>query len=352
MDKNQIKKILIFDTETTGLPPDKYIQNDYHRFNNESDAEYYNRVELENKRRMNEGTLPIDTDLEIWKEKSQFWPRIVQLSYVFYDVDTQNTKFEDMYIELPVKFTSPEYLSSVHPITKTAIQNSLNSNERITIEEAINKFMLDFNNADIIVGHNVAFDINMLLSECILANKIDFFQQIVLSKTEHKLYCTALESTNLLKIFEQKNPNLYKTPGLNQAYYLMFGYPPKQTALHNALIDVVVCFRVFWRMWHQGVNFNNTNYDIEVCGVGSPDIYINLVETDPLNIIVKTIQDITPPNINPIGIGEPLHLCGKISEKIVKEGMRKYIGGKKRKTKRRKTKRRKTKRRKTKKRKY
>ena len=95
----------------------------------------------------------------------------------------------------------------------------------------------------------------------------------------------------------------------------MFGYAPNEAALHNALIDVVACLRVFYRLWFQGIQFTepDINVPIPVCGQGEPDIYLKLKSDDPINPIVRIINEFTPEGIEPVGIGSSsLIICPPI----------------------------------------
>lgn len=328
-------KVLVFDTETTGLPPEEFIAHDYHRFRGETQEQYDIRMLAEKDRRQREGTLPIETTP--WDDrKVQSWPTIVQLSYVCYDDSTNEIKDADIYIELPEKFTNPDFLNKTHPIIKIAIESGLNASERVDISQALDMFMAEFNSADVVVAHNIVFDINMVLAECMRTGNMDAFNQIATAvNSKNKIYCTANESKEVLKIDDGVRETgtgaiVYNPPRLNQAYFLMFGYRPKESALHNAIIDVVVCLRVFWRLWMQGVRINNTNYDASICGTGEPDIYLDLTNkglTD--NVIVKVIDDISPPGTAQ-GVGEPVHQCPPITGAEVKRMMDAHAGGKRR----------------------
>ena len=97
----------------------------------------------------------------------------------------------------------------------------------------------------------------------------------------------------------------------------MFGYAPIETALHNALIDVVACLRVFYRLWSQGVRWEPFSKDIAVCGIGGVnttpeitderynDIYFKLLQEMPFNPIIQIINEFTPRDVDAIGVGSP-----------------------------------------------
>jgi DNA polymerase III epsilon subunit-like protein len=322
MEKIKKIKILVFDTETTGLPPFQVNEKDYppEKINENGDWESYNDYnvsinQLKENKRAEEKALEKDSSL--WQKYRETWPYIVQLSYIMFDTDTNETIVVDDYIEIPTKFTDPKYLATAHPITKAAIEAGL-AKPRINISDSINKFMTYFNTADVVTGHNVKFDINMLLAECTRNNNNNVFNKLIEPESAAKIYCTACKSTNVVKIFYQyanryKNPpTVFKMPKLNQAYFRMFGYAPNEAALHNALIDVVACLRVFYRLWFQGIEFTEPATDVPVCGQGEPDIYIKLKD-DPSNEIIKIINSFTPEGIDPVGVGSPsLIICPPI----------------------------------------
>ena len=319
-------KILVFDTETTGLPPFQLFEENFPPLKNEQGEweswdKYNSRI----------SNLRADADKEktnleqnpgLWGQYKETWPYIVQLSYIMYDTDSNETIVKDIYIDLPSKFLEPDFLNKAHNITQIAIQEGLKV-DRINIKDAINEFFTYFKNADVVTGHNVIFDINMLLAETTRTQQLDIFTEILES---NKIYCTACKATNLVNICYEynckKEKPIFKMPKLNQAYFRMFGYAPNESALHNALIDVVACLRVFYRMWFQGIQLAPNNSVVPVCGIGEPDIYIELLKIQPDNPIIKIINDFTPPGINPEGVGsQGLSICPSIDNDEVESLM-------------------------------
>ena len=113
-------KVLVFDTETTGLPQTKIINPD---------------------------TLHL-------------WPYIVQFSYIIYDT-TDNIIIEpNDYIILLENIIIPEESIKFHGIT-----NEISSKLGTNIRDVLIKFCKDLKNVDKIVGHNINFDINMVKVE-------------------------------------------------------------------------------------------------------------------------------------------------------------------------------------------
>ena len=308
-------KILVFDTETTGLPPFQINESDYPPKLRETFTDYNQRINnIKNDKNAEKNDL--EEDPSLWTNYRDTWPYIVQLSYIVFDSDTNETIVKDVYIELPSQFTTEEYLSTAHHITRTAIEAGQNA-IRVNIQDALNEFMSFFRTSNVVTGHNVAFDINMLLAECTRTNSNAIFDELINSKRMNKIYCTACKATNLTKICYpyncKKTPQNFKTPKLNEAYYRMFGYAPNESALHNALIDVVACLRVFYRLWFQGIQFEEANNIVPLCGVGNPDIYLQLMSADPDNEIIRIINSFTPDGIDAAGVGAELHICETIS---------------------------------------
>ena len=252
-------KILVFDTETTGLPPFQINETEYPPLNVNGKWERWDDYNFRIKmirEESNSKKMALEQNPELWQQYRETWPYIVQLSYILFDTDTNDTNVKDVYIEMPPQFTTDEYLSSpnTHPITKAAIRAGLEA-ERTDINTTLTDFMEVFRVADIVTGHNIDFDINMLLAECVRTDNNNIFYELIASKGVNKIYCTACKATNVVNICYDYNckkmPPIFKMPKLNQAYFRMFGYAPNETALHNALIDVVACLRVFYRLWFQ-----------------------------------------------------------------------------------------------------
>jgi DNA polymerase III epsilon subunit-like protein len=91
---------------------------------------------------------------------------------------------------------------------------------------------LDF---QILVSHNIEFDANILLSNCVLVGDAEI-ETILLSK---KRYCTMKVATDILCIPGNRGPE-FKFPSLKEMYEYYFPNE-KFTVTHNASKDVEAC---------------------------------------------------------------------------------------------------------------
>ena len=188
-------RVLIFDTETTGLP-EKYASiRDYEK-----------------------------------------WPYIIQLSYIIYDTSNNSIHtISDNYIKIDKSINISEESEKITGITREILNS-----KGINIKQAL----YDFNNAlkisDIIVGHNVSFDKQIVMVEC-FRNKINnnfvrFHGKNIIRKPE---YCTCKKSSHLFNNRYQKLENLYSN---------LFNEKPY--GLHNSLIDTIVTFRCYYKLMY------------------------------------------------------------------------------------------------------
>lgn len=209
--------ILVFDTETSGLIPSFNLSN------------------LEN----------IDIDS---------FPHIIQLSYINYDLKNQNIKcFDDNIINNDEIVLNDENIK-IHKITNKMIKKS-----SYEIKEAIIDFMNVYVNADVLVGHNIEFDIKMLLIELTRLKKryndynFDLYYDFII-KNKIKTYCTMKNSINICKIISinNKGKTYFKYPKLVELYRHYYSKIPNN--IHNSFNDCLITLICYVRMKY--------NYDI------------------------------------------------------------------------------------------
>lgn len=184
-------KVLVFDTETTGLPVGRN-PSIYH-------------VHL--------------------------WPHIIQLSYIVYDTETNELiTLEDDYINIDNNVIIDPESQKIHNISRDM------TDKGIPIQEALNKFNRFSDKSDLLVAHNVSFDKRMLMVDGI-RNKIRM--------NIHDTFCTMKNSIELCKIEKigKNGAPYFKFPTLSELHYELFKKIPKNT--HNALIDILICMRCF-----------------------------------------------------------------------------------------------------------
>ena len=201
-------KILVFDTETNGLPVGK-------------NPSFYD---------------------------CEKWPYIVQMSYILFDTELNKILTEhDWIIKVPdiVEIKNDH----IHGISK---QKS--NIEGIDIKYALEYFDICLNNCDMIVGHNIQFDKKMIIIENIRLGRTSAFKFI-----KPQQYCTMINGTKIcnLQIENKKNSNSshLKYPTQSELHYNLFNTLPK--GVHNSFIDILICMRCFYKM----------NFGIDLCDV-------------------------------------------------------------------------------------
>jgi DNA polymerase III epsilon subunit-like protein len=208
-------RILIFDTETTGLPQTKIISPDT----------------LHN------------------------WPYIVQFSFIIYD-DYKNTILhtEDYIVKMHENVTIPEDSIKFHGIT-----NEISQTKGVKIEYVLNDFFYHLIEADKVVGHNVNFDVNMIRIEllrvlhlnrnavCDEALNLYKFNLHYLTNIKN-IHCTLQESVDLcnIKATNKSGKEYIKYPKLEELHQTLFNTKPNN--LHNSLNDILVTLRCFIKM--------------------------------------------------------------------------------------------------------
>ena len=207
-------RFLIFDTETTGLPNTKILNPD---------------------------TLHL-------------WPHIVQFSYVIYD-DIQNdiVQSKDYIIKMDNTVIISEESINIHGIT-----NELSQLKGITIQHVLNVFFSDLKTVDILVGHNVSFDINMVKIELL---RIIYLNHFISHKdrlnVKHNLHyltnfqnicCTLQESIEFcdIKSVDRYGNTYKKWPKLLELHQKLFESSPNN--LHNSFNDILVTLRCFIKL--------------------------------------------------------------------------------------------------------
>lgn len=190
-----MKKYLVFDTETTGLPP-------------------YRKVE-----QSKEIASPLKY-LKHWDDC-----RIVEIAWLLCDEQGNCLKKED-YIIQPKDYIIPEEASRIHGIThEMAMENG------IDIEIVLSIFACDLAEADVLVAHNMDFDYHVLLSEWLRYTPYTKESLILIPKI-----CT-------MKDFIHPNE---RWPRLADLYYKCTGKPFFQQ--HRALGDAMACASILFEL--------------------------------------------------------------------------------------------------------
>ena len=183
---NQLgKKLLFIDTETTGLPKD------------------YNA----------------------YPTSAENWPRIVSFAYILTDLSCQIID-EGSFIVKPSQFLIPSEATKVHGISTS---DALSSG--IELKDALSKIKNLCNISDIIVGHNVLFDINVIDAE--------FYRSSSECPLSTKPYICTMKSSA-----KQCNLPNGKFPKLMELYNILFGKDFQ--GAHDAMSDTKATFDCFW----------------------------------------------------------------------------------------------------------
>jgi DNA polymerase III epsilon subunit-like protein len=193
----------------------------------------------------------------------------------------------------------PPDSTAVHGITDNDLEQ-----RGIPIRTAMKMFIKFFEKADFVVGHNVQFDINVICAELTLLLRDaetsesekrsirEIIQKLLWDKS--KRYCTLNNSRKLCNLpkyvydingvvkdetghevidytLDQYGKRKIRNPRLETAHQVMF-HQKSNGQLHNALVDVAVCLRIFLKL-HSNVDVCNIDYRSEnkfICDTINP----------------------------------------------------------------------------------
>jgi len=176
-------RLLVFDTETTDKPP----------------------------------------SITLLPETVEFWPSIVQWSFVLFDTDTYKYTEYDYVIHCNVPIENDH----IHGIT-----TSMNKQMGYSFSFIFPIFEECMKQADLVIGHNIDFDLNMI--------KAEYFRNGLTFTCTKPTYCTMKNTTRLCALPK------YKWPTLKELHFHLFQETPSN--LHNSMIDVWACLRSYLKI--------------------------------------------------------------------------------------------------------
>jgi len=218
-----LNKVIVFDTETTGLPKTNQKPN---------------------------------------KWNTHLYPHIVQFSWFIFDINLKKViKTCDYIIKIDNDIEIPIESTEVHGITKEMTQN-----QGIDIKTALKEFTKDLLDSNYLVAHNIRFDKKMASVEYLRNDLIDW-----VARHRKIEYCTLANSIELCQIYKinKKKEKYLKWPKLMETHHKLFKTIPNN--LHNSLIDIYVCFRCFHKLaFGEDINVINPRFSREfnrLCGL-------------------------------------------------------------------------------------
>lgn len=253
--------ILCFDTETTGRPPPS------------------TNPAFKSEGFFNDKRVPAES-----------WPRVIQLAFIVYDTDAISMIYHyDEIIKMKSGVKIPPDSIKVHGIT-----DKMSHASKIGIKDAMLKFAHAYDSCDFIVGHNIQFDINVICAELTLLlrestttpeekTKLTPVLKSMLYDKDKKV-CTMQQSKKVCRLprlvydvekeeyardsvghfiedagLDKFGNKVTRNPRLETAHNILFKQKPNGT-LHNALVDVAVCLRIFMYLYK--------NKKIDICDNG------------------------------------------------------------------------------------
>jgi len=203
----QPTRVLIFDTETSGLIP--------------------------------KHTVPLDAQ-----------PYVLQLSYVIYNPEINKVvKIVDLIIRPPEHVVIQPIITEI-----TGLTREICDTQGVPMEDALREFYEEYLRCDFIVAHNIEFDSEMI--------RIEIMRNLGLENTWCPLlrtvfsfgdkakptYCTMIHGRGICNIIRTtpSGRTWIKPPKLEELYEKLFDKKPQN--LHNALVDTYVCLRCFVKM--------------------------------------------------------------------------------------------------------
>ena len=168
--------------------------------------------------------------------------RIVQFSFIRYTKSGRMLSMNDHIIRPADFLISPES-TAIHHITQ---DQALKEGEELS--DVMDIFEDELDKSKMLVMHNVQFDKTILLSEAHRMGRSELINKMY--NTEY--YCTMRKTKDLCKLPSQYYDG-HKLPKLSELHNHLFKNDPINPAiLHNALNDVKVTAKCFFKLMKRG----------------------------------------------------------------------------------------------------
>lgn len=163
------------------------------------------------------------------------WPRVVQVAWARYDARGRHLDTSSFIVK-PIGFSIPREAQRIHGIS-TAKALTMGK----SLKTVLKKLKTAFDEATVVVAHNLRFDENIIGAEFLREGlEIPFFDK-------HRI-CTMLESTKFCRL---PGPYGHKWPSLAELHSSLFDEIFQEQ--HDAEVDVNACARCFFELKKRGV---------------------------------------------------------------------------------------------------
>lgn len=183
--------------------------------------------------------LPLNNNLPYTDLKN--WPYLVQVALIIED-DNYGILAKRNIILKPNGYTIPESATKIHGISnERAVKNGEDRDKVISFLD------LALYKSDIIIGHNVSFDLNVIKSEIIRTKGIE---NALFKKKKHIVIDTMKMGRNICKIpnlsFHTRLSLPNKYPKMDELYYKLFNKHFNNQ--HDAMADVQAAYDCYYEL--------------------------------------------------------------------------------------------------------
>lgn len=167
------------------------------------------------------------------------WPRMIQLAWIVTDENGTILKTQSHVIR-PEGFT---IIPEVAQLTRITTDRALR--EGIALCSALSEFMNDLSEANLIVGHNISFDLNIV--GCELYREGMAYNTLLAKRN----VCTMQRSTDFCAIPSNSPYGGYKWPKLEELHRKLFGCT--FDGAHDALADIEATKKCYFALKQRGI---------------------------------------------------------------------------------------------------
>lgn len=164
-------------------------------------------------------------------------PYIIQFAWIYWEIKNQEFfefKRIDSFFKPPIPI--PYESSQIHHIYDIDVKDAPK------IETKIDEILDIINTCDVIVGHNIEYDEDMLKLELKRLNKEYLYKP-------KQVFCTMKETVDFCKL--RWNWQRFKYPKLEELYKILFG--EYFSWAHNAMNDVEATLKIFLELYKRNL---------------------------------------------------------------------------------------------------